>query len=40
MSDNEGIPEKLRITLNQYFANDIKKLEIVLGRDLDLWKKN
>jgi len=26
--------------LNEHFANDIKDLETVLGRDLNLWKDN
>ncbi len=40
MSENEGMPQELRKALNEHFANDIKDLETVLGRDLNLWKDN
>ena len=40
ISKNEGVPQELRKALNQYFANDIKDLETVLGRDLNLWKNS
>lgn len=40
MNENEGISSSIRHDLYEYFIDDIKELELILQRDLDLWKKN
>lgn len=40
MNENEGLSSSLQQELYEYFCNDIKELELILERDLDIWKKN
>ena len=40
MSENEGLSSPIRHELYEYFVEDIKELELILERSLDLWKNN
>lgn len=40
MSENQGLSSSIRHELYEYFVDDIKELELILERSLDLWKKN
>ena len=39
MSESDALPDGVREQLNPYFADDIKALEGLLGKDLTIWKQ-
>lgn len=39
MSESDALPEGVRRNLNQYFADDVRALEELLGKDLSIWNQ-